>query len=224
MISYHGTPITPRSELERLVGRHFCVSFADPRDIDWCLAKGSSVMMDNGAFSMWTRRVEVDWNKFYDWVRPRLRHPHWVVLPDVIDGDEAANDALLKSNPFPRELVAPVWHMHESLDRLSNLAQDWPKVCIGSSGDYNVLGSPTWCGRIDAAWETLDKLQVKPWVHMLRAMATVSKGRWPFASADSTNIARNHKGSSKQRAQDICEMADRLDSTNPKTPSYEGVP
>lgn len=32
----HGTPLTPRSELVRMAGKHFCVSFADPRDGDWC--------------------------------------------------------------------------------------------------------------------------------------------------------------------------------------------
>lgn len=221
MIHYHGTPITPRAELQRLAGRHFCISFADPRDIDWCLQNGASVMMDNGAFTAWTQGRLVNWDEYHKWLAARLTPPHWGVLPDVIDGDEQANDELLKTNPHPKELVAPVWHLHESLDRLENLVREWPKVCFGSSGNYAVVGNAAWNNRIDAAWEVIDKAGTRPWVHMLRAMSAASKGRWPFASADSTNIARNHKGSRKQRRQDIEQMADRLDAQNPKQKDAE---
>ena len=55
MIHFHGTPITPRAQLLRLAGKHFCVSFAEPRDADTCLAIGQSVLWDNGAFSIYTR-------------------------------------------------------------------------------------------------------------------------------------------------------------------------
>ena len=51
MIHYHGTPITPRTELYKMSGKHFCVSFYRPDDIDICLQIGQSVMLDNGAFS-----------------------------------------------------------------------------------------------------------------------------------------------------------------------------
>lgn len=221
MIHYHGTPITPRSELHRLAGRHFCISFAEPRDIDWCLQHGSSVMMDNGAFTAWTQKRHVDWADYYEWLAPRLAPPHWAVLPDVIAGDENANDELLKTNPYQKELVAPVWHLHESLDRLENLVKEWPKVCFGSSGNYATIGNTNWNNRIDAAWETIYKTGTKPWVHMLRAMSAASKGSWPFASADSTNIARNFKGSRQQKSQDIEQMADRLDAQNPKQKGVE---
>mgnify|MGYP003440572259 FL=1 len=30
---YHGTPITPRAQLERMAGRMFCVSYAAPQDL-----------------------------------------------------------------------------------------------------------------------------------------------------------------------------------------------
>jgi hypothetical protein len=215
MIHYHGTPITPRADLEKLIGRHFCISYADPRDIDWCTRNGASVMMDNGAFTSWTKGKPADWDGYYKWLEPRLAPPHWAVLPDVIDGDEQANDDLLKSNPYRKELVAPVWHLHESLDRLERLIDQWPRVCFGSSGAYATIGTPAWNSRIDSAWEVTIKTGSKPWIHMLRAMSAASKGSWPFASADSTNIARNHKGSRHQRAQDIEQMAARLDAQNP---------
>ena len=57
MIHYHGTPMTPRSKLLPMAGKHFCVSFADKRDGDWCLLNAQSVMWDNGAFTMFTKKL-----------------------------------------------------------------------------------------------------------------------------------------------------------------------
>jgi hypothetical protein len=180
MIHYHGTPITPRAALAPMAGRHFCVSWAAPGDLAWCLAHGASVMLDNGAFSAWTRGSVMDWPAFYEWATPHLRHPHWAVIPDVIDGDEAANDALLASCPVSPALSAPVWHMHESLERLARLASAYSRICIGSSGKYASPGNTAWRNRIDAAWQTIHATGAHPWIHMLRAMKEASEGAWPF--------------------------------------------
>ena len=83
---YHGTPISPRAQLERMAGRMFCVSYAVPQDLATCLRIGQSVMLDNGAFSAKTRGREFDRDGFYRWIEPILSHPHWAVVPDVIDG------------------------------------------------------------------------------------------------------------------------------------------
>ena len=195
MLHYHGTPITPRTALATMPGRHFCVSFMAPHDLKWCLQHGASVMLDNGAFSAWTRGISIDWQAFYDWCGPVLRHPHWAVLPDVIDGDEEANDALLKANPLPRQFVAPVWHLHESLDRLRRLADEWPRLCFGSSGAYATPGNSAWVSRIEAAWELLEKSGRKPWVHMLRAMKEAGQGPWPF------RVSRQHQHCQKPQRQ-----------------------
>lgn len=67
----------------------------------------------------------------------------WAVIPDVIDGDEDANNALLVSwslRGLPKG--APVWHLHESLDRLQRLAAGYERVCFGSSGSYAQIGTP----------------------------------------------------------------------------------
>lgn len=162
-----------------MVGRHFCVSFAAPGDLDWCLRHAASVMLDNGAYSAWTRGASVDWRDFYSWAAS-VRHPNWAVIPDVIDGDEAANDALLAQCPLPRALSAPVWHMHESLSRLHRLATGYPRICIGSSGAYATPGAPAWRTRIDEAWRVIEASGALPWVHMLRAMKEASDGAWPF--------------------------------------------
>ena len=191
VIHYHGTPLTPRSELQKLAGKHFCVSFAEPRDADWCLANGQSVMWDNGAFSMFTAGKAVDWAAYYKWLEPRLGHPHWAVIPDVIDGTEDANDTLVRHWPFSGLLGAPVWHTGEPIDRLIRLASEWPRVCFGSSGAYWQVGSVAWERRTDEAFNALARYGLRPWVHMLRGLA-LAGDRWPFASADSTNVARNY--------------------------------
>lgn len=216
MIHYHGTPITPHAALVGMAGRHFCVPFPDPRDLAACLRIGASVMMDNGAFSAWTRGITVDWHQFYDWVAQHLRHPHWAVIPDVIGGTDEENDALVDACELPREFAAPVWHLHEDLDRLCRLADAFPRICFGSSGEYRTPGSPSWRARIDQAWDALERTGRRPWVHMLRAMKEASEGPWPFGSADSTNVARNHSGSARQAAVDPEVLAARIDARNPK--------
>lgn len=117
VIHYHGTPISPRPKLHELAGRCFCVPFSDPRDVAICHQLGQSVMLDNGAFSFWRSGRKTDWLAFYDWADPWLDYwTTWAVIPDVIDGDEDANDALIAEWPFGTR-GAPVWHLHESLWR-----------------------------------------------------------------------------------------------------------
>ena len=59
-IHYHGTPITPAAQLARMAGEHFCVSFYRPDNADVCEVIGQSVLWDNGAFSAYTKGVELD--------------------------------------------------------------------------------------------------------------------------------------------------------------------
>jgi len=193
VIHYHGTPITPRSHLLEMAGRHFCVSYAHRADTEVCLQIGQSVMFDNGAFTTFKSGKTFDMAAFYGWLEPRLGHPHWGVVPDVIDGDEDQQKKLLQTWPFDLALGAPVWHLGLSLDYLLFLADRWPKVCFGSSGEFWDVGSEKWCDRVDQAFNALARHnRHMPWVHMLRGLA-MSGQRWPFASADSVNVARNHK-------------------------------
>lgn len=192
---YHGTPITPRTVLHELAGRNFCVRYGEHRDIDICHEIGQSVMLDNGAFPAWTQGKPTDWPGYYTWCARWLEHwSTWAVIPDVIDGDEEANDELIAEWPFGTR-GAPVWHMHESLERLTYLVIEWPLVCIGSSGDYSTLGSPSWQRRMAAAMDIACNERGVPMtrLHMLRGL-NYAGGPYPFYSADSTNVARNHAG------------------------------
>jgi hypothetical protein len=205
---YHGTPITPAPVLAQLVGRNFCVSYADPRDVAVCHEIGQSVMLDNGAFTHWRQDTIPDWDGYHAWCEPWLeRHTTWAVIPDVIDGDEADNDLLIGRWPHGSTKGAPVWHMHESVDRLLDLCEEFPRVCVGSSGAYRFVGSDPWHRRMEQAFNALCPTGPPPvWLHMLRGMA-LSEGPYPFASVDSTDIARNHN----RNGGNALVMADRWD-------------
>jgi hypothetical protein len=192
MIHYHGTPITPRLKLLQMSGRHFCVSFADPRDMNVCLDIGQSVMMDNGAFSAFTKGKPINGAGYRSWVEEHCQHPHWCVVPDVIGGDVEQQREKISKWTYPKELSAPVWHLGLPLDWLLELADNWPKICLGSSAEYWQVGSPSWCKRMDQAYECLTKTRRHlPWIHGLRMLGQ-SGEKWPLASADSANVGRNH--------------------------------
>jgi len=209
VIHYHGTPLTPRDCLYKMAGKHFCVSFAHPSDAEICLQIGQSVMWDNGAFTAFTKGLHVNSHNFYQWLEPRLAHPHWAVIPDVIDGTVEQQKQKLKEWPYPVDFAAPVWHLGLPTDYLLELADNFPKICFGSSGEYWQVGSLKWEKRTDQAFNELaQKRKHLPWIHMLRGLAQAGK-RWPFASADSVNVARNFKNGNG-RCPEI--MARKIDS------------
>ena len=196
MIHYHGTPITPRAQLNRMAGRHFCVSYAAPQDLKTCLSIGQSLMLDNGAFSAYTRGVPMDAKGYYKWLEPILVPPHWGVMPDAIGG--SVEDQHYYMARFPRETLgyenfSAVWHLNLPFTHLFHLVNAFPKVCIGSSGEYWNVGSPKWCGRMDETFNALIRHYGKiPYIHGMRMLGQNS-GDWPLASADSTNVAQNFK-------------------------------
>ena len=188
-IHYHGTPITPTSQMVRLYGEHFCVSFANPQQADICEAIGQSCLWDNGAFSIYTRGVELDENALYDWLAPRLYHPHRAIILDRIDGCVDEQREMVKRWPFPRDLSWPVWHLDKPLDYLFELTDEWPGVCLGSSGEFWDISSAAWERRMGEVFNALARRGPLPWLHGLRMLGRV--GSWPLASADSTNLAQN---------------------------------
>lgn len=197
MIHYHGLPITPDTAAEVAVrAGHAFVSFAKPQQMGLAVAACQSFAVDNGAFSAWRAgRPITDWTDYYAFCRSAKRQPScdFVVIPDVIDGSEGENDDLVADFPFPKWFGAPVWHLHESLTRLTRLAERYPRVCLGSSGAYAVVGSAHWWRRMHEAMRTIcdDAGQPVCRLHGLRMLDPAVFSRFPFASADSTNIGRN---------------------------------
>lgn len=197
MIHYHGLPITPETAAAAAIGGgHAFVSFSDPRQLALAAQVCQSFAIDNGAFSAWKQGKPVtDWKPFYRWAADAKLIPacDFAVIPDVIDGDEAANDALIEEWPLPRWFGAPVWHMHESLERLERLASSWPRVCIGSSGEYSQPGSAAWWAQMGKAMRVVCDDDGRPIckLHGLRMLDPAIFGHLPLSSADSTNIGRN---------------------------------
>jgi hypothetical protein len=200
MIHYHGLRINPATAAARVImAGHAFVSFIDTRQFGLVLDVAQTFAVDNGAFSAWRSGSPItDWSLFYEWIALIHRYPQFdfAVIPDVIDGDEAANDALLSEWAW-RETApwigAPVWHLHEGLDRLERLALTYPRVCLGSSGAYAVIGTPQWFNRMAEAMDVICDREGRPVckIHGLRMLNPDIFTRFPFASADSTNIARN---------------------------------
>jgi hypothetical protein len=197
VIHYHGLPITPATAAAVAIqAGHACISFAHPGQMGLAVAACQSFMVDNGAFSAWRAGKPItDWSGYYAFAGSAKRQPScdFAVIPDVIDGTQGDNDALLKEWPLPRWFGAPVWHLHESLARLERLATDWPRICLGSSGEFAEIGTRRWWDRMHQAMRTVcdDAGQPACRLHGLRMLDPDVFSKFPFASADSTNIGRN---------------------------------
>lgn len=216
---YHGTPVTPQSELLSLAGRCFCVSYfyRDKTSLPLIEGISSSLMLDNGAFSAWKKGVEFTddyWRGYHEWVDAPLDRPTtWAVIPDAILMGSQEQDRLLRQWPHG-DRGAPVFHLYADfmhpLDRLLRLLDEWPRVCIGWAHDPKEypIGCPEFEDAMDATWNAIAGRHARtPNVHMFRG-TQLTRARWPFASVDSTDVARNHN-----RPQNTARaMADRWDA------------
>lgn len=195
MIHYHGGPITPETcALHAWRGRHAFVSWAHPEQLELAASITQSFALDNGAFSAWRSGRAVDWGDYYRWVAEWRTHPafDFAVIPDVIGGSERDNDNLIADWPHGTDGV-PVWHLNESIDRLKVLADQWPRVALGSAAEFDVRRPQTTLGRLADALPAITGADGRPVtrLHGLRMLNPVITANVPLASADSTNIARN---------------------------------
>lgn len=197
-----------------------------------------SFVFDNGAFTVWKQGGQLDVPGYIAWCEQWHRHPgfDWALIPDVIEGDEADNDALLADWPGHIEGV-PVWHMHESIDRLVRLGNEWRVVALGSSGQWASPGTEPWWQRMSDAMGALCDENGRPpcRLHGLRMLDPTVFGQLPLASADSTNAAVNCGSLSRfgmylppTAAQRAAVIAERIESHNSapawtKQPSQESL-
>lgn len=199
MIHYHGTPITGDTAWRALAGRHAMVSYAHNDQTAVAFELCQSVSLDNGAFSAWTAGTPFDIDGFGEWLERWYRHPafDWYLIPDVIDGDHNAN-AQMRAHWFSvggtklwRHGV-PVYHMHEPLEVLRDLANAFDRVALGSSGEYSIVGSPRWWHRMAEIMPVVcDDGIPRVKLHGLRMLDPTVFSHLPLSSADSTNVARN---------------------------------
>ena len=202
-----GTPVTPKSLFPSLAGSSFCVSHADPRDLDRAIefvGEDEILVLDNGAFTHWRQgNGAIDRNEFWTWANEaQARSSQAVaVIPDVIEGSEREN--LLEISWALREEVADfpertmaIWHLNESLDQLAKLCRIMNFVGFGSCAEFDVQRKRgDYLARIQEASEVVDQVEAdhdrRPWIHLMRGLG-VFAGLTRFESADSTNIAVNH--------------------------------
>lgn len=196
MIHYHGLPITPHTVAAYVVGSgHAFISMAHIVQLSLAVEICQSFAADNAAFSHWMKgEPKKDWSDYYQFIKTIKNIPNFdfACIPDVIDGTAADNDALLREWPHGHK-GAPVWHLHEPYARLERLAAEWPRVCLGSSGDYSRVGAPEWWKRMEGAMDAVCDKHGRPVtkLHGLRMLNVKIFTHLPLSSADSTSIGRN---------------------------------
>jgi hypothetical protein len=184
-----------------------------------------SFVLDNGAYSVWKSGHTLDVDGYIQWCYQWYRHPgfDWAIVPDVIEGSEADNDALLCE--WPTDIRgAAVWHMNESIDRLLRLANDWDVVAIGSSGAWSRVGDEGWWIRIGQAMDALCDEYGRPpcRLHGLKMLDPKVFTKLPLSSADSTTAARRSNMNQDRfgmyvpatAAQRAAVVADRIEAHN----------
>jgi hypothetical protein len=82
--------------------------------------------------------------------------------------------------------------VHESLDRLDRLCE-YPRIALGSSGEFAVVGDQKWWARMAAAMQVICDADGMPRskLHGLRMLNPTIFSKLPLSSADSCNVARN---------------------------------
>ena len=205
MIHYHGTPISgPRQDVIRFLrGRHALVPFFRKDDIGAVAEACASFVFDNSAYSVWRSGGVLDVAGYVRWVRAWHRHPGfvWALIPDVIGGSESENDALLRD--WPRDLPGvPVWHLNESLPRLTRLAAEWPCVALGSTDEWGKTGTAGWWQRMGDAMDAVcdDEGRPRTKLHGLRMLDIAVFTHLPLASGDSTNAGMNGSAAAARHA------------------------
>lgn len=205
MIHYHGGPVTPVAAAVALwTRRHAFVSFESHSQVSLAAEVCQSFALDNGAFSLWrSGRGRVDVAAYAAWVREWQQHPgfDFAIIPDVIDGSEFDNDQMLARWTCTERMrcaSVPVWHLHESFERLERLVRGvlggvYNRIALGSSGQWSTPGTPEWWARMDEVRPVVCDENNRPIVklHGLRMLNPTIFSHIPLASADSCNVAMN---------------------------------
>jgi hypothetical protein len=169
---------------------------------------------------------EIDFDAYLDWVNSLAKHPSfdWALIPDKIDGTWQENQAkILRWHKSGGAKGVPIYHLHEPLFYLEWLADNYPMVALGSSGEWGRPNSAKWWVRMEKVMETVTDEQGRPKtkLHGLRMLNPKVFTKLPLSSADSANAATNggsidrfgmYKPVSKVQRQII--IADRIEHFN----------
>lgn len=218
-----GEPPRSRAALRTLGGNQhdFCVSFYRPEDVEWVDENSREWFGDNGIFSMWEEARKAaekagvrfegvsysqeTFDAYLAWCRRWCLEASgrckWVVIPDPIGTGTQDLDHMLRQWPSDlKTFGVPVYHLDdpdegESLDRAIMLLETYGRMCVGAVGSCRVIRSPEFCRRMDDLFNRIVKHfgRVPP-IHFFRGLQLLKpECDWPILTADSTDVARNHK-------------------------------
>lgn len=198
MIHYHGGPMSCNATMASFwATRHACISFAKTYPITIAAEVCQSFILDNGAFTTWRQNKHYDFDGYCAWVDKWCRHPafDFCLIPDSIEGGELENAELLcafRSTGLLRYGI-PVWHFHESLERLAYLVRNFERIALGSSAEYSRIGTEGWWRRMIEIMSIVCDSRGRPRarIHGLRMLDAKIFSKIPLSSADSTHIARS---------------------------------
>jgi hypothetical protein len=198
MICFHGTPFSgsPYDILPFFEGRNFLISVEYQTYKTLLKPVAKKIILDNGAFTIWKKgRGEVDLIRYSDFVQEfdSLENYGWCFIPDIIQGDEYSNDKMLEKwlNIYGEYKGTPVWHYHESLNRLKELCKTFSVVGLGSSAEYSKIGDDKWMSRTKEIFEFVANNNLSTKLHGLRMLNKRIFTKFPYYSGDSTNVGRN---------------------------------
>ncbi|WP_254244310.1 hypothetical protein [Hymenobacter sp. BRD128] len=195
--------------------------FSRPDDLALVVGACRGFLADNGAYSYWRKGFAEypHYEAYVRWVEKIQPLPgfHGAIIPDHIAGDERQNNEYLRRWPVHLTGI-PVFHMHHSLDRARWLAQTYDTVALGGGRGYEQLKSASWWARMHEIMSAFCDEYGRPLcrLHGLRMLDPKVFTKFPLASADSVNAARN-SGSSQRfapgltRGERACLIADRIE-------------
>lgn len=206
MIPIFGTPLGGKCEdrPDFMRGRVVLIPWLSAEDLNQAKLVSRNFVVDNSAFTAWMQGTPIeDWEPYYDWVRTFYQHPSfmWAAIPDVIDGSEEDNDELLSQWPSDLSKVGvPVYHLHESLERAERLAETYPLIALGSSGEWADVGTDSWWARMGEVMRAVCDSEGRPIckLHGMRMLNPRVFTRLPLTSADSTNVGQNASREAKR--------------------------
>ena len=176
-------------------GRHALISFAHQQHTPEVLECCESFCLDNGAFTIWkTTGGQIDVKAYSEWVERIGKHPgfDFCLIPDVIEGTEEENDALIEKWECNLTSV-PVFHLNESPDRFFRLADKFKKVAFGSTSEWGRNGTKEWWNNMKNLMNIITDAEgnLPCKVHGLRMLDPNIFRFLPLHSGDSTNAAVN---------------------------------
>jgi hypothetical protein len=233
-ITVYGLPLNPMPLLNTLKGQSFCVSYGTRaklgKQLDQAIelvGQDGILLVDNGAFSAFQAGVNTMTDESYldgfaDWANDIMdRCPQAVaVIPDVIGGTWQQNAQLIEETMCmfdDTDRVMPIWHMDEPIKFLTDMAERFGYIGIGSSGEYFKVGTAKWHARMTEALAAIDALVadsensiVRPRIHLMRAQSMAHL--YDVDSSDSVNVSMNHNRQLKKAGENVAAFAARIDN------------